>query len=48
MPADDFPKLYEEKGEEIVSIKKKDIEEYISRVAFPQRLIAHVPLYQEY
>ena len=34
MPADDFPKLYEEKGEEIVSIKKKDIEEYISRVAF--------------
>lgn len=34
MPAEDFPKLYEEKGEEIVVIKKIDIEKYISRIAF--------------
>jgi len=34
MPADDFPKLYEEKGEEIVSIKKSAIEEYFLRVVF--------------
>ncbi len=34
MPAVDFPKLYEEKGEEIVEIKKTEIEKYISRIAF--------------
>lgn len=34
MPAEDFPKLYEEKGEEIISAQKTDIEEYISRTVF--------------
>lgn len=34
MPAEDFPKLYEEKGEEIISAKKTDIEEYIQRTVF--------------
>jgi len=34
MPAEDFPKLYEEKGDEIISTKKSDIEEYIQRTAF--------------
>jgi DNA polymerase-3 subunit beta len=34
MPAEDFPKLYEEKGEEIISAKKADIEEYILRTVF--------------
>jgi DNA polymerase-3 subunit beta len=34
MPAEDFPKLYEEKGEEIISLKKGEVEEYILRVVF--------------
>jgi DNA polymerase-3 subunit beta len=34
MPAEDFPKLYEEKGEEIINTKKTDIEEFISRTVF--------------
>jgi DNA polymerase-3 subunit beta len=34
IPADDFPKLYEEKGEELTSFKKPEIEEYILRVVF--------------
>jgi DNA polymerase-3 subunit beta len=34
MPADDFPKLYEEKGEEVINIKKSEIEEYFLRVVF--------------
>jgi DNA polymerase-3 subunit beta len=34
MPAEDFPKLYEEKGDEIVSVKKTEIEEFISRIVF--------------
>lgn len=34
MPAEEFPKLYEEKGEEFISIKKSQIEEYIERVVF--------------
>jgi len=34
MPSEDFPKLYEEKGEEILSIKKQEIENYLSRVVF--------------
>lgn len=34
MPAEDFPKLYEEKGEEFARLKKKEIEEYILRVIF--------------
>jgi len=34
MPAEDFPKLYEEKGEEIIRAKKSDIEEYIQRTVF--------------
>jgi DNA polymerase-3 subunit beta len=34
MPTEEFPKLYEEKGEEFISIKKSQIEEYISRVVF--------------
>jgi DNA polymerase III subunit beta len=34
MPAEDFPKLYEEKGEEIINVKKSDIEEYVSRIVF--------------
>ena len=34
MPTEDFPKLYEDKGDEIAQIKKADIEEFISRVVF--------------
>lgn len=34
MPAEDFPSLYEEKGEELVSVKKQTIEEQVSRVVF--------------
>ena len=34
MPAEDFPNLYEEKGEEIMTVKKTEIEEYILRVVF--------------
>lgn len=34
MSSDDFPNLYEEKGEELISIKKSQIEEYIERVVF--------------
>lgn len=32
--ADDFPKLYEQKGNEIISLKKSNVEEYINRVVF--------------
>jgi len=34
MPSEDFPKLYEEKGEEIINVKKSEIEEFISRIVF--------------
>jgi len=34
MPAEDFPKLYEEKGEELATLKKTEIEESILRVVF--------------
>ncbi|MEK7160230.1 MAG: DNA polymerase III subunit beta [Patescibacteria group bacterium] len=34
IPSDDFPNLYEEKGEELISIKKSQVEEFISRVVF--------------
>ena len=34
MSAEDFPKLYEEKGEEIASVKPNEIEEYFLRVVF--------------
>lgn len=34
IPAEDFPKLYEEKGEEFINIKKSQIEEFILRVVF--------------
>jgi DNA polymerase-3 subunit beta len=34
MPAEDFPKLYEEKGEELVILKKAEVEESILRVVF--------------
>ena len=34
MPADDFPNLYEEKGEEFISLKKTQIEQYLTRVVF--------------
>ncbi len=34
MPAEEFPKLYEEKGEELVNFKKKEIEEFMLRVVF--------------
>jgi DNA polymerase-3 subunit beta len=34
MPAEDFPKLYEEKGEEVALIKKTDAEEFVLRVVF--------------
>lgn len=33
-PAVDFPKLYEEKGEELIVIKKSQINDFISRVVF--------------
>jgi DNA polymerase III subunit beta len=34
MSAEDFPKLYEEKGEELTTLKKTEIEENILRVVF--------------
>jgi DNA polymerase-3 subunit beta len=34
MPAEDFPKLYEEKGEELATLKKTEVEESILRVVF--------------
>jgi DNA polymerase-3 subunit beta len=34
MPAEDFPKLYEEKGEELTTLKKTEIEENALRVVF--------------
>ena len=34
MPHEDFPKLYEEKGEEIARIKKEEIDELLARVVF--------------
>jgi len=34
MSPDDFPKLYEGKGEELVSVKRNEIEEYLLRVVF--------------
>jgi DNA polymerase-3 subunit beta len=34
MPAEEFPKLYEDKGNEIISFKKEEVEELILRVAF--------------
>lgn len=34
MPAEDFPKLYEEKGDEVITLKKSEIEEFVLRVAF--------------
>jgi len=34
MPEEEFPKLYEEKGEELTSLKKTEIEEDIIRVIF--------------
>jgi DNA polymerase-3 subunit beta len=34
IPAEDFPKLYEEKGEELTTLKKTEIEENILRVVF--------------
>jgi len=34
MPAEDFPKLYEEKGEELVVFKKTEVEDSILRVVF--------------
>lgn len=33
-PADDFPKLYQEKGEEILSLGKADVETFFQRVSF--------------
>jgi DNA polymerase-3 subunit beta len=34
IPAEDFPKLYEEKGEELTTLKKIEVEESILRVVF--------------
>lgn len=34
MSSDDFPTLYEEKGDELISLKKEDIEQFIYRVVF--------------
>ena len=34
IPAEDFPKLYEEKGEELATFKKSEVEERILRVVF--------------
>lgn len=34
MPAEDFPNLYEEQGDEVLTIKKTEIEESILRVVF--------------
>ena len=33
-PADDFPKLYEQKGTELLKIKRRDIDEFFGRIAF--------------
>jgi DNA polymerase-3 subunit beta len=34
MPAEDFPRLYEEKGEELATLKKSEVEESVQRVVF--------------
>jgi DNA polymerase III subunit beta len=34
MPKEEFPNLYEEKGEEVLTLKKEDVEKYFSRVVF--------------
>lgn len=34
MPPEDFPKLYEQKGTEILSLDKKEIEQFFTRTAF--------------
>jgi len=34
MPAEDFPNLYEDKGEEFITLKKAQIEEFLTRVVF--------------
>ena len=34
MPFEDFPKLYDQKGEEVLSIDKKDIEQFFARTTF--------------
>lgn len=33
-PADDFPKLYQEKGDEILSLDRADVEKFFQRVSF--------------
>lgn len=43
IPADDFPKLYEEKGEEFINIKKNQIEEFLLRVVFAAALDSSRP-----
>jgi DNA polymerase-3 subunit beta len=43
IPADDFPKLYEEKGEELVTLKKTEIEENMQRVVFAAALDSNRP-----
>ena len=34
MPAEDFPKLYDQKGAEILSLEKKEIEQFFTRTTF--------------
>lgn len=43
MPSEDFPRLYEDKGEEIASFKKNEAEESIQRVAFAPALDSSRP-----
>lgn len=42
-PPDDFPTLYEEKGEELINIKKSQIEDFITRVVFAAALDSSRP-----
>ncbi len=43
MSSDEFPKLYEEKGEEFIEIKKKDIEKFLLRVVFSSAIDSSRP-----
>ncbi|MBI3985271.1 MAG: DNA polymerase III subunit beta [Candidatus Levybacteria bacterium] len=43
IPAEDFPRLYKDIGEEILSLAKKDIEEFLARVSFAAAIDAARP-----
>ncbi len=43
IPADEFPKLYEEKGEKLLSIKQNELQKTLSRILFAASLDAARP-----